>query len=69
MEPECPVCLGALQEASLLPGCGHSFCMRCIESLPAEGSGTPCPVSAAGPPAWSWCAVTFACAWARRPRS
>jgi hypothetical protein len=46
--------LHELHEASLLPACGHSFCLRCIQGLPAaRGSvATPCPVSG-GPPARS----------------
>ena len=45
----CPICLGLMRNAEVLPTCGHSFCAACIEALPADfsASGTfeaACPL-------------------------
>ena len=38
----CPICLESMTDAVLLPGCGHSFCANCVDSLPR--STTRCPL-------------------------
>lgn len=40
---ECPVCLEIFQIPLLLPGCGHTICKSCAESLITEGNFLRCP--------------------------
>jgi len=43
----CPICLERFQAPRLLPGCGHTFCARCVQALPAQagttGGNRACP--------------------------
>ena len=45
---QCGVCVGTMKEASMLSGCGHTFCRSCIdEALRVKAE---CPVCRQ--PAW-----------------
>ena len=45
----CPICLETFVEASLLPACGHSFCLECIRALPARRRHLAAPLEALCP--------------------
>lgn len=42
-EAECPVCLDTIYNPKTLP-CLHSFCLNCLEKIPADGEIMDCPV-------------------------
>mmetsp|Transcript_134751 Transcript_134751/g.262414 ORF Transcript_134751/g.262414 Transcript_134751/m.262414 type:complete len:382 (+) Transcript_134751:32-1177(+) len=33
---QCPICLERFDAPRLLPGCGHTFCAHCVQTLPAS---------------------------------
>lgn len=37
---ECGICLSVFVEPHILPGCGHTFCKRCIQQIPKTSVGT-----------------------------
>lgn len=42
-EAQCPVCLGTVENPKTLP-CLHSFCLNCLEKIPADEQIIDCPV-------------------------